>query len=87
MGNSAIFNIIGLGKIVLKVTYGKELTLVDVSHVADIRKNLIIGSLLSKVGFRLVFESNKFELTKFGLFIRKGYLNERLFKLNVMIVH
>lgn len=52
MGNPATFDIIGLGKIVLKMTTEKELTLVDVLHVPDIRKNLISGSLLSKARFR-----------------------------------
>ncbi|KAL0332969.1 UNVERIFIED_CONTAM: Retrovirus-related Pol polyprotein from transposon TNT 1-94 [Sesamum calycinum] len=43
------------------MTSGKELTLIDVLHVPDIRKNLVSGSLLVKSGFRLVFESNKFD--------------------------
>ncbi|KAL0445959.1 UNVERIFIED_CONTAM: Retrovirus-related Pol polyprotein from transposon TNT 1-94 [Sesamum latifolium] len=45
MGNSATSNIVGLGKVVLKMTSGKELTLIDVLHVPDIRKNLVSGSL------------------------------------------
>lgn len=44
------------------------------------------GSLLVKHGFRLVFESNKVVLTKNGHFIGKGYLDENLFKLNVMAI-
>ena len=34
-------------------------------------------------GFKLVFESDKFVLTKGGTFVGKGYLAEGLFKLNV----
>ncbi|KAL0365780.1 UNVERIFIED_CONTAM: Retrovirus-related Pol polyprotein from transposon TNT 1-94 [Sesamum radiatum] len=48
MGNSATSNIVGLGKVVLKMTSGKELTLIDVLHVPDIRKNLVSGSLKGK---------------------------------------
>ncbi|KAL0349572.1 UNVERIFIED_CONTAM: Retrovirus-related Pol polyprotein from transposon TNT 1-94 [Sesamum radiatum] len=82
MGNSATSNIVGIGNVVLKMTSGKELTLIDVLHVPDIRKNLVSGSLLVKSGFRLVFESNKFVLTKNSHFIGKGYVEKGLFKMN-----
>ncbi|XP_073137768.1 uncharacterized protein [Henckelia pumila] len=36
MGNNATSNIIGLGKVVIKMTSGKELTLIDVLYVPDI---------------------------------------------------
>ncbi|KAL0293444.1 UNVERIFIED_CONTAM: hypothetical protein Sangu_2523800 [Sesamum angustifolium] len=71
MGNSATSNIVGLVNVVLKMTSGKELTLIDVLHVPDIHKNLVFGSQLVKSGFRLVFESNKFVLTKNNHFIGK----------------
>ena len=48
MGNSATSKVEGQGKIVLKMTSGKELTLNEVFHMLDIRKNLVSGSLLSK---------------------------------------
>ncbi|KAK4389523.1 Retrovirus-related Pol polyprotein from transposon TNT 1-94 [Sesamum angolense] len=86
MGNSATSNIVGIDNVVLKMTSGKELTLIDVLHVPDIRKNLVSGSLLVKSGFRLVFESNKFVLTKNSHFIGKGYVEKGLFKMNVMTV-
>ncbi|KAL0283992.1 UNVERIFIED_CONTAM: Retrovirus-related Pol polyprotein from transposon TNT 1-94 [Sesamum angustifolium] len=84
MGNSATSNIVGIGNGVLKMTSGKEFTLIDVLHVPDIRNNLLSGSLLVKSGFRLVFESNKFVLTKNSHFIGKGYVEKWLFKMNVM---
>ena len=68
------------------MTSGKELTLNNVLHVPDIRKNLVSGSLLSKNGFRLVFESDKFVLTKNGMYVGKCYMSDGLFKLNVMTV-
>ncbi|KAL6334035.1 hypothetical protein AAG906_000090 [Vitis piasezkii] len=63
-----------------------QLTLNDVLHVPDIRKNLVSGSLLSKNGFKLVFVSDKFVLTKNEMFVGKGYLSDGLFKMNVMTV-
>ena len=85
MGNSSTSKVEGQGKIVL-MTSGKELTLNNVLYVPDIRKNLVSGSLLSKNGFRLVFESDKFVLTKNGMYVGKGYMSDVLFKLNVMTV-
>ncbi|KAI3470054.1 hypothetical protein Pfo_026717 [Paulownia fortunei] len=43
MENSATSNIVGLGKLVLKITSGKKLTLADVLYIPDIRKNLVSG--------------------------------------------
>uniref|UniRef100_A0A2N9HRU5 Retrovirus-related Pol polyprotein from transposon TNT 1-94-like beta-barrel domain-containing protein n=1 Tax=Fagus sylvatica TaxID=28930 RepID=A0A2N9HRU5_FAGSY len=54
MGNSSTARVEGKGKVILKMTSGKELILNDVLHVLDIRKNLVSGSLLSKNGFKLV---------------------------------
>ena len=70
----------------LKMTSGKELTLNNVLHVPDIHKNLVSGSLLSKNGFRLVFLSDKFVLTKNGMYVGKCYMSDGLFKYNVMTV-
>ena len=86
MGNSATSKIKGQGKVVLKMTYGKELTLTNVLYVPEIRKNLVFGSLLNNHGFRLVFESNKFILSKSGMYIGKGYVSDGLWKLNVMTI-
>ena len=86
MGNSSFSGVEGKGKVVLKMTSGKELELTNVLHVPDIRKNLVSGSLLVKHGFRLVFESNKMIVSKGGMFVGKGYLDEGLFKCNVMVI-
>ena len=40
MGNSSKSKVVGLGKVCLKMTSGKELVLNDVLHVLDIRKSL-----------------------------------------------
>ena len=78
MENSSTSKVEGKGNVVLKMTPGKDLTLKDVLHVPNIHKNLVSGSLLSKNGFQLVFESNKFLLTKSGMLVRKGYFNRCL---------
>lgn len=63
----------GKGTIELKFTFVKIVTLFDVFHAPKIRKNLVYGGLLSKHGFKLVFESDKFVLTKNGMSVGKGY--------------
>ncbi|RVW71630.1 Retrovirus-related Pol polyprotein from transposon TNT 1-94 [Vitis vinifera] len=84
MGNSATSEIKGQGKVILKMTSGKELTLTNVLYVPEIRKNLVSGSLLNNHGFRLVFESNKFVLSKSGMYVGKGYMSDGMWKLNVL---
>ncbi|KAL0294549.1 UNVERIFIED_CONTAM: Retrovirus-related Pol polyprotein from transposon TNT 1-94 [Sesamum radiatum] len=76
MGNSATSNIVGLGKVVLKMTSGKELTLIDVLHVPDIRKNLVSGSLLGHVNFNTLRRKGK----------KKEVLEKELMKLQVVII-
>ena len=83
MGNVFSSMVEDKGDVVLNLTLGKKLTLMDVLFVPKIRKNLVSTSLLSKKGFKLVFDSDKLVLTKGGAFIGKGYMSEGLFKINV----
>lgn len=85
MGNSASSVVEGKGKVVLKFTSGKSLTLLNVLHVPEIRRNLVSGPILITKGFKLVMESNKFVLTKGGMFVGKGYVADGLVKLNVTV--
>jgi hypothetical protein len=86
MRNSSTSKVEGKRNVVLKMSSGKELTLNDVLHVPNIRKNLVSGSLLSKNGFQLVFEFDKFLLTKSGMLLGKGYLSDGFFKMTVMTI-
>ncbi|CAN6718843.1 unnamed protein product [Malus baccata var. baccata] len=43
MGNASASVVAGIGKCVLKFTFRKELILLDMLHVPDIRKNLVSG--------------------------------------------
>ena len=53
-------------------------------HVRLIKKNLISGSLLCRDGFKLVFESNKYVLSKYRTFVGKGYESGGLFRLSLI---
>lgn len=59
----------------MKMRSGNELTLNDIFHAPNIRKNLVFRSL-----------SEKIVLNKNEMIVRKSYLNDGLFKMNVMIV-
>ena len=48
-----------------------------------IKKNLVSGSLLCRDDFKLVFESNKCILSKFGTFVGKDYESGGLFRLSL----
>lgn len=67
----------------LEFTYRKVMTFNEVYYVPEIRKNLVSGGL-NKFGFKSVFESDKFVLSKGGAFVGKGYLYEGMFKLNLI---
>ncbi|GJT28692.1 retrovirus-related pol polyprotein from transposon TNT 1-94 [Tanacetum coccineum] len=74
-----------VGSIIEKLlTSGKDLVLSNVLHVPNITKNLISGPILSNKGFKLVIESDKLVITKGGVYVGKGYLDEGLFKLSVV---
>jgi hypothetical protein len=68
MGNGSHASVRGVGTIDLKFTSGKI-----VQHVPTINKNLVSGSFLCKDGFKVVLETNKLVVSKYGQFIGKGY--------------
>jgi len=73
LGDSRTNPVLGKGKVLLKLTYGKTLDLSDVLHVQLIRVNLISVALLSKIGVKVSFEPDKIVMTKNNVFMGKGY--------------
>jgi hypothetical protein len=86
MDKSFVCKILSHEKIVLKMTYEKNLTLNNLVHAFDIWKNLVSSLLLRKAEFILVFKFDKFVLTKSEMLVGKGYIRDILFKLNVMTI-
>jgi hypothetical protein len=84
MGNGAHARVLGAGTITLKFTSRKTIQLKNVQHVPTIKKNLVSGSLLCRDGFKLVFESNKCIISKFGTFVGKGYDSGGLFRFSLL---
>nr|GEY10651.1 retrotransposon protein, putative, Ty1-copia subclass [Tanacetum cinerariifolium] len=86
MGKSTTTDIKGEGDVILKMTFVKELKLTNVLYVLKVHKNLVSSWLLIKFGFRLVFKSDKFVLSKNQMYVGRGYAVKGMFKLNVMVV-
>ena len=86
IGNGSHACIRGVGTVDLKFTSGKIVRLKNVHHVPSINKNLVSGSLLCQDGYKIVFESNKFVVSKFGTFVGKGYECGGLFRLSLLDV-
>ena len=86
MGNNITTKFEGSGKIFPKMTSSKVLTLNNVLHVPTIRKNLVSTTLLVKNMFKCVFILEKVVISKNETYVGKGYLNEGLFKLDVIVV-
>ena len=83
MGNHYIATFLGRGCVEIWFTSAKKVTLMNVLHVPDKRKNLVSANLLCKNGFKVVLESNKLILSKNSVFIGKGYSCGGMFKLSI----
>ena len=81
LGDSHTIEVVGIGEVLLKFTFGREVTLKDVFHVPDIRKNLVSSFLLNKAGFKQVFEADQYVLFKKGMFVGKDYACDDMFNL------
>ena len=81
MGNGSHAIVRGVGMVDLKFTSGKTVRLKNVHHVPSINKNLVSGFRLCGDDFKLIFESNKVVISKYGQFVGKGYEGGGLFRL------
>jgi hypothetical protein len=83
MGNGSHARVLGVGTVILKFTSGKMVLLKNVQHVPSIKMNLVSGSQLCRDGYKIIFESNKCILSKYGAFVGKGYDSGGLFRLSL----
>ena len=83
MGNGSSASVRGVGTVNLKFTSGKIVRLKNMHYVPSVNKNLVSRSLLCRDGYKLVFDSNKFVISKYGTFVGKGYALGGLFRLSL----
>jgi len=79
LGDSRTTLVLGKRKILLNLTYGKILALIDVLHMPFIRVNLVSVALLGKVNVKVSFESYKIVTTENNVFVEKGYCDQATF--------
>ena len=65
--------VLGKGKVMLKLTSGKTLALNEVLHVPNIRANLVYVALLGKVGVKVLYEFDKVVMTKNNVIVGKEF--------------
>jgi hypothetical protein len=82
MGNKSATSIHGVRTVDLKLTSGRTIHLKNMCHAPTKSKHLITVSLLCRDGYKLVFESNKIIMFKFGNFLGKFYISAGLFHLS-----
>lgn len=71
---------------VLKMTSRLKVTLQNLTHMLDMRKNLVSGTLLNKNGLAMTFEAEKLMNRKSGVYLGKGYVKDGLVKMNIITV-
>jgi hypothetical protein len=84
MGNGSHARVLSVVTVNLKFTSGKTVQLKHVQHVPSIKKDLVSGSLLCRDDFKIMLESNKCILSKYGIFVGKGYVSGGLFRLSLL---
>jgi hypothetical protein len=82
--NSRTVNVLGKGKVFLKLTTGKALALNEVLYVPNIREKLIYMALLEEFMIKVSFGSNKIVMIKNNVYLwGKDIVTMNLFVLNV----
>ena len=71
MGNGSHTRVLGAGTVVLKFTSENTVLLKNVQHVPSIKKNLVSASQMSRDGFKIELESNKYVVSRHETFVGK----------------
>ncbi|GJY08580.1 zinc finger, CCHC-type containing protein [Tanacetum coccineum] len=87
MGDEHFAPVHGKRSVALEFSSRKTVTLFNVLYVPKLRKNLVSGPVLNKCGYKQVYESDKYILSKSGVFVGFGYYNNGMFMLNLNKVH
>ena len=84
MDNHNKAKVLGKGTVEVKMSSGKMMILTNVFYVPEIKKNIVSANLLCKSGVKTILESNKLILSKNGIFVRKGYAIDDMYKLSII---
>lgn len=76
--------VVGKGKFLLELTFGKSLVLNNALHVPSIRYNLVSMFMLGMTNVKVSFKGYKVVITMGGTSIENEYSSNELFKINVL---
>ncbi|GKD59439.1 zinc finger, CCHC-type containing protein [Tanacetum coccineum] len=83
MGDEHFAPVHGKGSVALEFSSRKTITLLNMSYAPKLRKNLVSGPVLNKCGYKQGYKSDKYILSKSGVFVGFGYYNNGMFMLNL----
>nr|GEX40136.1 retrotransposon protein, putative, Ty1-copia subclass [Tanacetum cinerariifolium] len=83
MGDDHFATVHGKGSVALEFSSEKTITLFNVLYVPKLHMNFVSSPMLNKCGYKQVYESDKYILSKSGVFIGFGYYNNDMFMLNL----
>nr|GEV42321.1 zinc finger, CCHC-type [Tanacetum cinerariifolium] len=83
MGDDHYAPVHGKRSVALEFSSEKTITLFNVLYVPNLGKNLVSGLVLNKCGYKQVYESDKYILSKSSVFVGFGYYNNGMFILNL----
>ncbi|KAK2983980.1 hypothetical protein RJ640_027305 [Escallonia rubra] len=72
VGNGYRCNIVGKGKVKIKLSNGGTLILTDVRHIPELQKNLISVSGLDREGYFVAFGEKQWKVTKGSMVVARG---------------
>ena len=83
IGNHNAPKVVKKGSVELKFTCGKKLSLLNVFHIPNLKKNFVFANLLCEKDFKVVLDSDKVVITKNGVFVGKRYTWDGMFKFSI----
>lgn len=85
MGKTAISEVEGHSKVISKMRSGLEVTVQNMKHLPDMRKNLVSETMLMRNKIAMTREADKLMIRNNKIYLGKRYVKEGLVKMNVMI--
>ena len=84
LGDSHQCDVIGIGDVMIQFSDGSQFTVQNVRHVPELTRSLMSVGQLDDIGFKVIFASQSFRITKGNMVIAKG---NKVGSLYPLVVH
>ena len=84
LGDSHQCDVIGIGDVMVQFSDGSQFTIQNVRHVLELTRSLMSVGQLDNIGFKVIFASQSFRITKGNMVIAKG---NKVGSLYPLVVH